>query len=387
MRQYLAGLGLAGLMLAGCSSGSRETPVSSLQPTTTPGVSASIAAAPTVAAGRTLASKLDVPWGVAFLGDVSALVAERPTGRIVRVGPAGATPIGTVPGVADQGEGGLLGLAFEPLGASPAGATAPNTPAPRDASAGVLFAYLTSDAGDNRVVRMPFDGTRLGPPTVILKGIASANNHNGGLLTIGPDGKLWIGTGDATISSRAQDRSSLNGKILRLNLDGTIPPDNPFGDSPVYSMGHRNVQGLAFDSKNQPWAIEFGQNRWDELNRIQAGKNYGWPTVEGRSGRSGFVDPVVEWPTQDASPSGMAIVNDVAYVGALRGERLWQVPLDPASGTAGTPKAWLRGQFGRIRNVAGAPDGSLWITTSNRDGRGNAGADDDRVVQLSLGGG
>jgi glucose/arabinose dehydrogenase len=220
----------------------------------------------------------------------------------------------------------------------------------------------------------------------VQAGIASAFNHNGGLLKIGPDHKLWIGTGDAGTPSRSQDRSSLNGKILRLNLDGSVPGDNPFRDSPVYSMGHRNVQGLAFDSKNQPWAIEFGQNTWDELNRIQAGKNYGWPAVEGKGGgESGFVDPVVQWATSEASPSGMAIVNDVAYIGALRGQRLWQVPLDPVKGVAGKPKGWLREQFGRIRNVVATADSQLWITTSNRDGRGDPGPDDDRVIQLSLG--
>lgn len=364
-----------GLGLTACSgSGETTAPSSGAGTTASPAPSSSsIAAAPTVAVARTLATKLDVPWGVTFLGDGSALVAERPTGRIVRIAPGGgATPVGTVPDVADQGEGGLLGLAF--LATDQGGST------------GTLYAYHTSTGDDNVVVRMSFNGSALGSPSNVLSGIASAFNHNGGLLKIGPDNKLWIGTGDAATSERSQDRSSLNGKILRLNLDGTVPPDNPFGNSPVYSMGHRNVQGLAFDSKNQPWAIEFGQNRWDELNRIQPGKNYGWPMVEGKAGGAEFVDPVVQWATSDASPSGMSIVNDVAYIGALRGERLWQVPLDPATGTAGTPKAWLRGQFGRIRNVAAAPGGGLWITTSNRDGRGDAGPDDDRIIQLSIGG-
>lgn len=363
--------------LAGCSD-------SNAAPTTTPSPAAPTVsdpiptpthptAGPNVHVLTTLARDLQVPWGVAFLPDGSALVAQRPTGRVVRIGAhGGATGVGTVPGVRDIGEGGLLGLALEPA----SGTISTNAPA-------TVFAYLTSTAGDNRVLKMTFDGSRLGSPTPVLTGIPSADHHDGGLLAIGPDGKLWIGTGEGGRTERSQDRSNLGGKILRLNLDGTIPADNPFPGSPVYSLGHRNVQGLAFDSAKQPWAIEFGQNTWDELNRIVPGGNYGWPIVEGKAGRKGFIDPLVQWPTDDASPSGMAIVDDVAYIGALRGERLWQVPL---FGTrTGTPKAYLNGRFGRIRNVAATPDGQLWITTSNRDGRGNPGPDDDRVILLSLG--
>ena len=373
------------LTLAACTSGdeapaastasattSAQTTPAQTTPSTSATASSAIAHAPTVAAGRTLATKLDVPWGVTFLRDGSALVAERPSGRIVKVADGRTTPVGTVPEVADQGEGGLLGLAFHAAG--------------QGGSSGTLYAYHTSTNGQNVVVRMSFDGSRLGAPKNVLTGIASAFNHNGGLLKIGPDEKLWIGTGDAGVPARSQDRSSLNGKILRFNLDGSVPSDNPFSGSPVYSLGHRNVQGLAFDSQEHPWAIEFGQNQWDELNRIQPGKNYGWPEVEGKGGEAGFTDPAVEWPTSQASPSGMAIVDDVAYLGALRGERLWQVPLNPATGAVGTPKAWLRGQFGRIRNVVAAPGGGLWITTSNRDGRGDPGDNDDRIIAVTLGG-
>jgi glucose/arabinose dehydrogenase len=334
---------------------------------------------------RTVATGLDVPWGVAFLADGSALVAERPTGRVLRIGADGgrATQVGTVPGVADLGEGGLLGLAVPPWTldqtedeTSPAAATAAAL------KQTTVYAYLTSTAGDNRVVRMSFDGSRLGSATPILTGIPAADHHNGGLVTIGPDDKLWIGTGEGGQPPRSQDRSNLGGKILRINLDGSIPDDNPFPGSPVYSLGHRNVQGLAFDSTGQPWAVEFGQNTWDELNRIVPGGNYGWPEVEGKEAREGFIEPLVQWPTDEASPSGMAIVDDVAYVGGLRGERLWQVPLTGT--TTGTPKAYLRGQFGRIRTVMPDPDGRLWITTSNRDGRGHPGPDDDKIIRLTL---
>jgi glucose/arabinose dehydrogenase len=326
---------------------------------------------PTVTVLKTLATGLRVPWGVAFLADGSALVAERPTGRIVRVGvDGGTTTVGTVPGVADRGEGGLLGLAVLP---SAADLDAPVT----------VFAYLTSTEGDNRVVRMSYNGVQLGRPTQVLTGIPASDHHNGGLITIGPDSKLWIGTGDAGLTSRAQDRNSLGGKILRINLGGSVPSDNPFPGSPVYSLGHRNVQGLAFDSTKQPWAVEFGQNTWDELNRIVPGGNYGWPLVEGRQPRAGLIEPLVQWRTDDASPSGMAIVGDVAYIGGLRGERLWQVPLNGT--TTGTPKALLYQQFGRIRTVAATPAGRLWITTSNRDGRGTPASSDDRIILLGLG--
>ena len=176
---------------------------------------------------------------------------------------------------------------------------------------------------------------------------------------------------------------ALGGKILRIRRDGSIPADNPFPSSPVWSYGHRNVQGLAFDSTGQLWATEFGQNTWDELNKVVRGGNHGWPEVEGRGGRDGFVDPQVVWPTADASPSGLAIVDDVAYMGALRGVRLWQVPLN--GGVAGPPVALLEGTLGRLRTVVVAPDGGgLWITTSNTDGRGSPRQGDDHVVRVAL---
>ncbi len=341
------------------------TPTVSATPT-----SSSASSAPTVSGTVTglsapadVARGLEVPWGVAFLPDGAALVAERRSGQVVRVDAGGTTPVGVVPGVADQGEGGLLGLALLDEGAR-------------------LVAYLTSTAGDNRVVSLPFDGASLGEPTVLLDGIPSGATHNGGRIAVGPDGMLWIGTGDAGDRERAQDLGTRAGKILRIAPDGSIPADNPFPGSPVWSYGHRNVQGLAFDSSGQLWATEFGQNSYDELNRIERGGNHGWPVVEGRGGGSDYVDPVVIWRTEDASPSGLAIVDDVAYVGGLRGQRVWQVPL--TSDGAGEPVAALEGSLGRIRTVAAAPDGTLWLTTSNRDGRGDVRSGDDRVVSVTV---
>ncbi len=317
----------------------------------------------------TVATGLEVPWGVAFLPDGSALVAQRPTGDVVRIRDGeSSVPVGRVPGVADLGEGGLLGLAL----------------APRDPR--TLYAYLTTER-DNRLVAIPLDvdaapGRGLGTPRVLLSGIANGGRHNGGRIVVGPDGRLWIGTGDAGDTLLSQRRESLNGKILRINLDGSVPADNPFPGSPIWSLGHRNVQGLAFDSAGRLWATEFGQNTWDELNLIEKGRNYGWPDVEGEGGRAGFVDPQVVWRTDEASPSGLAIVDDVGYVAALRGRRLWVVPL--GGGRAGTPVPALTGDLGRLRTVEPAPGGGLWLATSNRDGRGDPRDGDDRVVRLSL---
>ncbi|GLY30099.1 PQQ-dependent sugar dehydrogenase [Kineosporia sp. NBRC 101731] len=377
------------MALSGCSSasdgsgGSGQVSVGASDEQTTPatpggepsdtGATTSTIKVPKATLGKTLATKLDVPWGVTFLADGSALVSERPSGDIVRITPKGKkSTVGTVPGVSDDGEGGLLGLALKP-GARPTKAKPVN-----------VWAYVHSTQGDNRVVRMSYDGNSLGKPKAVLTGIPASSIHNGGEITFGPDGKLWIGTGDGANTSNAQNKKSLGGKILRINSDGSAPKDNPYPGSPVYSLGHRNVQGIAFDSKKHPWAAEFGQDTWDELNRILPGKNYGWPVVEGKKKREGYVAPKVQWHTENASPSGLAIVDDVAYLGALRGERLWAVPLQ--NKTAGTPKSLFHQRFGRIRNVAATPAGDhLWITTSNTDGRGEPGKTDDRVLRIDLG--
>jgi glucose/arabinose dehydrogenase len=321
---------------------------------------------PTVAVRGDVTTGLEVPWGLAFLPDGSALVSERMTGRILQVRPDGGRRVlGTVPGVVAEGEGGLLGLAVEP------------------GSSGQVYAYLTTDR-DNRVVRIALTGDGLGTPQPVLTGIPKGRIHNGGRIAFGPDGALWVGTGETGQRQLAQDRASLAGKVLRVRADGTVPPDNPFPGSPVWSYGHRNVQGLGFDSAGRLWASELGASTYDELNLVVRGGNYGWPLVEGVGGDGRFVDPQVTWPTSDASPSGLAVVGDVAYLAALRGQRLWQVPL--VDGRARTPRALLVGALGRLRTVTPAPDGSLWVATSNRDGRGTPRTGDDRIVRLDLSG-
>jgi glucose/arabinose dehydrogenase len=315
----------------------------------------------------TVATGVDVPWGLAFLTRGTALVAERDKGRIVRIASnGGKTTVGNVPGVVPGGEGGLLGLALSP----------------RFSRDRLLYAYFTA-ARDNRIVRMRYgtDG-KLGRPTVTLSGIPKANNHNGGRLAFGPDGMLYASTGDAQVRRRAQDLTSLGGKILRMTWNGRPARGNPFMNSVVWSYGHRNVQGLAFDSRGRLWASEFGQDAYDELNLIRKGRNYGWPLVEGRAGDKRFVDPVATWRPAVASPSGVAVASDAVWMACLRGARLWRLPLT-ATG-AGRATAFLAGRYGRLRTVAAAPSGGLWLTTSNTDGVGAPRPGDDRILRLAL---
>jgi len=329
-------------------------------PTATSASSATPAGTPDLSAPETVATGLRTPWGLAFLPDGGALVAQRDDGRILEVRPGQGKPrqVYDVPGVAAAGEGGLLGLAVA-----------------RDfAATGLVYAYFTAKA-DNRVVRFKL-GDRT-PPQVVFDGIDKARIHNGGRIAFGPDGMLYVGTGDAGNGTAAQNRDDSNGKILRLTPDGRPAPGNPFDGSPVWSMGHRNVQGLAWDASGKMYGIEFGQNRFDEVNVIEPGRNYGWPEVEGKGGGRKYVDPVVTWTTDEASPSGAAIAGRTLYVAALKGQRLWTVPLD-----GGEPKAELSGRYGRLRTVAVAPDGALWLTTSNTDGRGDPKAGDDRILRF-----
>jgi glucose/arabinose dehydrogenase len=320
-----------------------------------------------VTTASTIATGLDVPWAVGFLPDGAVLVTLRDRAQVLRIPPGGSPRVlGTVPGVVPGGEGGLLGLAVSP----------------RFVRDHHVFVYFTA-AQDNRVVRFTLVGERLAEPTAILTGIPKADHHNGGRLAFGPDGFLYVTTGDAGQTDHAQDRRSLGGKILRVTMDGRPAPGNPFGGSPVWTYGHRNVQGIAWTPDGRMYASEFGQNTWDELNLVQPGRNYGWPTVEGRAGRPGLVDPLVQWPTADASPSGIAIADGAVYLAALRGESLWRVPL--AATGVGRPERLLQGRYGRLRDVVLGPDHRLWVLTSNTF-RGAPRPGDDRLVALPVGG-
>ena len=373
-----AGLLIAALLLAACSgddqvvsgAGTRTGEPSAASPSASAAgtTAASARAVPRPRPAGTVATGLEVPWGLAFLPDGSALVAERDTDQVKQVTADGRVrSIGGVEGVDGEAEGGLLGLAVSPDFAQDS----------------AVFTYFTAGS-QNVVARLTFDGEQLSGQRRILDGIPAGPIHDGGRIAFGPDGYLYVGTGESGRTDLAQRRDSLGGKILRITADGDPAPGNPFDGSPVYSLGHRNVQGLAWDERGQLWAAEFGQNTWDELNRIEAGRNYGWPVVEGRAGDDRFVDPVRQWRTSVASPSGIAVAEDSVFMAGLRGERLWQIPIP--DGRAGTPRALLRERHGRLRTVVAAPDGSLWVTTSNRDGRGSPREGDDRILRLAFGG-
>jgi glucose/arabinose dehydrogenase len=384
-RVVSAALAVTALLLtAGCSSGTGDPRYGTSTPSggsgTARGASSSGQPADrvppakgTVKVLRTVTEGLKTPWGLAPLPDGNLLVSSRDDGTITRITEKTGqkTELGTVSGVSPAGEGGLLGIALSP----------------DYASDHMIYAYFTS-ASDNRVVRMLYDprkpaGEQLGAPDTIFKGIPKGYIHNGGRIAFGPDTMLYAGTGESGNRPLAQDKTSLGGKILRMTPDGRPAPGNPFPGSLVYSLGHRNVEGLAFDSRGRLWASEFGDKAEDELNLIRAGGNYGWPVVEGSSDDPRFVPPMAVWPVADASPSGIAIVDDVVYMAALRGQRLWRIPI--TGDGVGQPQAFLQGEHGRLRSVARAPDGSLWVGTSNLDKLGKPGPGDDRILRVAVG--
>ena len=219
---------------------------------------------------------------------------------------------------------------------------------------------------------------RAGSPEVILDGIPNGFIHDGGRLQFGPDGYLYASTGETGAPELAQDRDSLGGKILRITPDGDPAPGNPDPSSPIWTLGHRNVQGLAFDDDDNLWASEFGESTFDELNLIRKGGNYGWPRFEGRGDDPNLTNPQVVWDTSEASPSGLAYLDGRLWLGALQGERLWRI--DVANGRATEPTDFFVGKYGRLRTVVVAPDGNLWVSTSNRDGRATPGPDDDQII-------
>lgn len=309
---------------------------------------------------------LDSPWSITFYQD-TPLVSERDSGKILELvhdsdGHYSTRVMARLDEVDAGGEGGLLGLAV---------------------LENVLYAYFTS-SNDNQIERFTIRGNpgslSLGRAESVLNGIPKASNHNGGRIAFGPDQKLYATTGDAAKTSNSQNRSSLAGKILRMEPDGSVPDDNPFEGSLVYSYGHRNPQGIAWDSAGTLFASEFGQNTWDELNIIEAGGNYGWPIVEGIENREGLVTPVQQWSPSEASPSGIAIIGDRIFIANLRGQRLWIVPTSNPSDS----REAFTSKHGRIRDAAKAPDGSLWILTNNTDGRGAPQDGDDRIIRVDV---
>ncbi|MDR6592444.1 glucose/arabinose dehydrogenase [Saccharothrix longispora] len=320
-----------------------------------------------------VATDTDLPWGLATLPGGQVLYGRRDAFDIVRLDPAtGAkTSLGRVPGVAGtDGEGGVLGIAVA-----------------ADFTADPWVYVMHTSPTDNRVVRIRYTGGVLtGTPQVLLTGIPRNKYHNGGRLRFGPDGKLYVATGDGQNGTWAQDLDNLAGKVLRVNRDGTVPGDNPFG-TPVWSYGHRNPQGLAFDSRGRLWEQEFGNSVMDETNLIVRGGNYGWPACEGTTGRCdepGFIAPERTYPVAEASCSGIAVVRDALYLACLRGARLYRAEITDDG--LGDVQQYLNGTYGRLRTVEPSADGGLWLTTSTRGDKDSvANNSNESILKVELG--
>jgi quinoprotein glucose dehydrogenase len=328
---------------------------------------------------ETWAAGLKAPWALAFLPDGRALVTERRgVIRLIEKG-GGGGPLGQLKVVEDD-ESGLMGLAVHP--------GFPDPP--------YIYVMVTSRAGGqgvrNLVIRFPLEGGKLGRGLVMIEDIPAGGNHNGGRLAFGPDGMLYVGTGDIWQRHLAQDRNSLAGKILRVTPDGQVPGDNPFPGSPIWSFGHRNVQGLAwhpetgefYASEHGP-SGEVGFGAFDEINLIVKGGNYGWPLAVGAPGRAGWRDPVVAWPEVTTPPSGAAFWRGDLYVATLGSEALVRIRLH--NGRALGIERWFndgdRSAYGRLRDAVRGPDGALYVLTGTHDWRGDQRPGDDRVLRIT----
>ncbi|MHB8870512.1 MAG: PQQ-dependent sugar dehydrogenase [Thermoleophilia bacterium] len=386
LRIALIGLGLT-LLVAGCAG---DPPVA----TSSSGATSTMSGAPggsTTGSGvateadlnvEVVAEGLVVPWEIRLFPDGALLVTERP-GRILRVDPAtgAVTVLGTV-AVAQQGEGGLLGVAIDP-----------GFPARPYLYVAYTHSAEGTDSGlSNRVSRFTLRGDTAAEEVVLVDDIPGAWNHDGSRVAFGPDGYLWVTTGDAARPDSAQDLSSPAGKVLRMDTGGLPAPGNPFGDSLVYSYGHRNPQGLAWRATDtEPFVTEHGPSENDEVNHIQAGGDFGWPLTGGAGGGSEFVDPVYSW-TPTIAPAGAVFYESDAIPGwrgslllvTLKESDLRRLTLTNGTFTAVAEEEVLfDGRFGRLRSIAVGPNGELYVGTSNRDGRGDVLAGDDKILRIS----
>ncbi len=387
----LAGLCLTGL--AACTNGTASRPASSGEPAA-PGQECLLVedgfgpAGEAAVEAEVVADGLEVPWGVAFLPNGDLLVTERPGRlRLVRGGELLEEPVATVEAAA-SGEGGLLGLALHP----------------DFAENRFFYLYYTTEAGGapvNRVERWTLaeDGLSAAADQVLLDDIPAATYHNGGPLRFGPDGMLYVGTGDAREPQNSQDPASLAGKILRLTPDGDVPEDNPFPGSPVFITGIRNTQGFAWPNDSTLWVTdhgpsgELGRTGHDEVSVARAGDNLGWPTIYGCRTAEGLVTPALSW-SEAAPPGGAAVYTGTAIpeweggllVGTLGSRHLHHVALDRATGQVERHGVYFRGNppegLGRLRAVTVGPDGALYVTTSNCDGRGTCPPEGDQILRI-----
>ncbi|NBR64991.1 MAG: hypothetical protein EBS85_03385 [Micrococcales bacterium] len=372
----------------------------------------------------TLVTGLRAPWELVFLPDGQALIDERDSGTISQIDKdfkvRKVAFTSTTPPCVKFCEGGTLGMTYA---------------ADRPGGKLSLFVFLTT-LNDNRILKYDLDSDvagnwSLANKRVLIKGIdrsALSTTHNGGRLAIGPDGKLWVSMGDAGLrGTTSQNWNRLAGSVLRMNLDGSVPSDNPKPGNYAWAKGLRDTQGMAWDNYGNMWTTEFGQDTWDELNLMQKGKNYGWPIAEGlykfvdapatpsntdnkgngtatppapKSDTNGWTSvrelmndsrytaPVLTWHPIDAACSGIAFVRGSLISACLRGGKLWVTPVI-GDKKLGEPQAFFTGNFGRIRKATLAPDGSVWIITSNKDGRGgwSKGGEnpkDDRVIRVEM---
>ena len=315
-----------------------------------------------------LAEKLEIPWALDFLPDGSIVFTERP-GRIRLIDAQEGLllkPLLTIDEVAHRGESGLLGIAVHPDFAN-------------NHFIYVYFTYQGDENLANRVVRFRKQDRTLLDKKIIIDNIPGATNHNGGRIKFGPDGFLYITTGDASVSNLAQDKNSLAGKILRVKDDGTIPPDNPFPNSPVYSFGHRNPQGLDWDEQARLWVTEHGSRATDEVNLIEPGKNYGWPIIRGDENAADMESPVIHSGKETWAPSGVVFLDGSLFFVGLRGQSLYELGIENPT----MLYRHLNRNFGRLRDVVIGPDNFIYLLTSNRDGRGVPTADDDQIIRIN----
>ncbi len=331
-----------------------------------------------------VAENLEVPWALAFAPDGRLFITERRGRvRVVQDGRLLAEPWATLE-VAAVSEAGLMGIAIDPNFA-------------QNGFVYLCYTYRAQGRLQNRVARLKEENKLGSQLTVLLDNIPGANIHDGCRLKFGPDGKLYITMGDAAIPDLAQDLTSLAGKILRINADGSIPAENPFKNSPVWSYGHRNPQGIAWHPVTQKlFSTEHGPSGLppncchDELNLIEPGKNYGWPEVFGSARRGSYVDPILESGLETWAPAGMVVYSsdrlpfkhNILFT-ALRGQHLHRVVLKaPDFVSVESHEKLFAGTYGRLRDVIEGPDGYLYIATSNRDGRGTPARNDDRILRL-----